>query len=383
MTGAGARIGLLDTGAAGDHPVLRGRVADFILFDEAGNPSRCSTPVDTGHHGTHIAGILCGGSFDTRDLGIVPQAMLVVGAVLNGGENVVRILRGLDRMRTSGVQVLCLPFGLPGQNPVFFPLIESIRAAGILPVAAIGNSRSGRSHAPGNYPNVLSVGAIDEAGRPAPFSGSLWHHHGGVCLKPEVLAPGVGIVSAHPRLGEKRRSGTSQACAFVAGVAALLFQAYPDATLEQVEWALTASSRPLDPEHAHRGRYGIVDPEAALELLGKAPPCPPPSLSATSLPQRYVDPAIVETCHRAPSSRVRCVLVAAEDPESAHDLRGPAGRVVDRAEAMLGERSAEVRYLAHGRAAILAAPVRFLHVLMKDPGMQVLSPCTITTNPFS
>lgn len=374
LDGSGVRIGLLDTGVAGDHPALRGRIADFTLFDEVGNPCPVSLPVDTGNHGTHIAGILCGSPIGGAEIGIAPGAELWVGAVLNAGENVVRILRGLEAALSSGIRLLCLPLGLPGQNPILFPMMQAIRSAGILPIAAIGNGRSGASHSPANYPNVLSVGAVDGKNRPPTFSGSLWHHRDGVCMKPELLAPGVDIRSAHPPFGERRRGGTSQACAYVAGVAGLLFQAYPDATIEQVEWALVQSAEPLDPEYAHRGRYGLLDPEHALALLGTAPSSPGFSLSTPSLPQRYCSPELSAIVEGPPLKSIRCVLAVKEG--------SAAESTIQRTATTLGEEAEETYYLPCGRTAIVTASTRFVRALIQAPNVWISS-CRIVNNPFS
>ena len=86
---------------------------------------------------------------------------------------------------------MCLPLGILGNNPVFYPIISDLRNRGVLTVAAIGNNGAGKTHAPANYPNTLAVGALATAGNAAPFSGSLWHEAANCCLKPELLAPGT------------------------------------------------------------------------------------------------------------------------------------------------------------------------------------------------
>jgi subtilisin family serine protease len=109
---------------------------------------------------------------------------------------------------------------------------------------------------------VLTVGAVDRKKRLAPFSGS--------CAgKPDVLAPGVDVVSAQKGGGLAARSGTSMATGHVAGIAALLFQARPEAPIDVVERAIIDSAWMLPCSEAYSlakpGR--LIDPVAALERL--------------------------------------------------------------------------------------------------------------------
>src|SRR5690349_17762841 len=96
LTGAGVRVGHLDTGVDGNHPALAGRVAAFLETDDEGRAVPSAVPRDTASHGTHTAGILCGGLLDGEAIGVAPGAQLYSAAVIDGGRNVVRILRGLN-----------------------------------------------------------------------------------------------------------------------------------------------------------------------------------------------------------------------------------------------------------------------------------------------
>ena len=109
--------GHLDTGVAGQHPALAGRIAAFLETDEEGRAVPSATPRDTASHGTHTAGILCGGVLDGEAIGVAPDAVLHSAAVIDGGRNVVRVLRGLDWLRGSGVRVLSMALGIAGRTP--------------------------------------------------------------------------------------------------------------------------------------------------------------------------------------------------------------------------------------------------------------------------
>jgi subtilisin family serine protease len=166
-TGLGAHIGHLDTGVDASHPALKGRVSEFMEFDEEGFSVPGAQPRDSGSHGTHIAGIICGNS-----IGVAPGAKLCSGMVIEGGKSLVRILAGLDWMLDCKIRVLCLSLGIPFYTPLYEILLNRVKRSGVLVIAPIGNRGSERTCSPANYPGVLAVGAINARDWVARFSGS-------------------------------------------------------------------------------------------------------------------------------------------------------------------------------------------------------------------
>ncbi len=137
----------------------------------------------------------------------------------------------------------------------------------MLPVFAVGNEYAGSSRSPGNYSEALSVGAFDKKGRVADFSSSQRFDRTVDPIVPDLVAPGVDIVSAKPGGGYQSMDGTSMATPHVAGLAALLLEAKPKATVKKLEAAIFAScARPkgMPPE---RGGLGIPYGPDALEAL--------------------------------------------------------------------------------------------------------------------
>lgn len=267
VTGAGINVGHLDTGVDAAHPALRDRIANFALFDADGTLIPDVEPQDSGDHGTHTAGIICGGTVDDQTIGIAPDAKLCSGMVIEGGKPLMRVLCGLDWIFDQGVRVVCVSLGVPGYNPLFETVLARLRQHGVLCIFPIGNSGRKSSHSPANYPGVLAVGAIDQNNRVARFSSSQVFARPSDPIKPNLVAPGVDILSTNPGGGLSQQSGTSMAAAHVAGVAALLLQAKPDATVDEIENALLKSCLPLpdvDPQQVGRG---LVNPVGALELL--------------------------------------------------------------------------------------------------------------------
>jgi subtilisin family serine protease len=267
FTGAGIRVGHLDTGVDATHPAWSDRIANFVLFDADGTIIPDIFPQDSSDHGTHTAGIICGGTVNGQAIGVAPDAKLCSGMVIEGGKPLVRVLCGLDWMFDQGVRVVCVSLGIPGYNPLFETVLTRLRKQGVLCIFPIGNSGRKSSHSPANYPDVLAVGAVDQNNRVAKFSGSQVFDRPNDPIKPNLVAPGVDILSAKPGGGLSKQSGTSMAAAHVAGVAALLFQAKPAATVDEIENALLKSCLPLPDVDPRRVGCGLVNPVGALERL--------------------------------------------------------------------------------------------------------------------
>jgi subtilisin len=268
IRGMGVRVGHLDTGVDGAHPALQGRIAQFAEFDNDGNQVSGSVPHDTGQHGTHTAGTICGSQINGISIGVAPEALLCSAIVIEGGQVLLRILAGMEWVLNQNVQVLSMSLGIRGFTPFLEDVTRRIVQNNVLPVFAIGNEGAGTSRSPGNYPEVLSVGAIDESDQVASFSSSITFDRPVEPSVPILVAPGVNVVSALPGGGMQALSGTSMATPHIAGIAALLFQAKPQATVTQVQQALVSTCIPLPNVPSLREGHGLVNPLAALNALG-------------------------------------------------------------------------------------------------------------------
>ncbi|MCF6386780.1 type VII secretion-associated serine protease mycosin [Mycobacterium sp. MBM] len=138
-------------------------------------------------------------------------------------------------------------------------------------------------------PYVLSVGALDPSGLPAPFTMS------GPWLG--LAAPGENITSvsngpdgglANGQPNEKGElapvSGTSYAAAYVSGVAALVRSRFPDLTAQQVVRRLTTTARGAERSPSSLVGAGTVDPVAALTWDVPGPGRPPETSRAVAAP---------------------------------------------------------------------------------------------------
>ena len=281
QTGAGVNVAMLDTGLS-DTPALNrasGRVTDGVdvsqLSQQNGAAQTSGGPFTDGYgHGTFLASLIAGGKVPGSGghaLGVAPAARIVVVKVANdqGETTLAQVLAGMDWVAahaqapdgTQMIQVLNVALAVDrptapsyGADPLT-AAVEKVRAAGVLVVAASGNT-PGQVGDPGIDPQATTVGAADlSAGAPsvASFSGS------GVVAgvqKPDLVASGVhvlGLLAPDSVIAQQnpdgwqdnglfRGSGTSEATAVASGVAAAFFSDHPGATPDQAKAALRTAA---------------------------------------------------------------------------------------------------------------------------------------------
>jgi subtilisin family serine protease len=202
-------------------------------------------------------------------IGVAPEADLFSGLVIEGGQVLLRVLAGMEWCLEQNVRILSMSLGIRGFTPFAVAVTQRLRQQGILPVFAIGNEGPNTSRSPGNYSECISVGAVNSKKRMADFSSSIVFSRPDEPNQPNVVAPGVGIISAKTGGGSLTLDGTSMATPHVAGLAALLFQAKPDATIDEIETAILGSCEPLKKDDISRfGKGSVHGPKALAILLG-------------------------------------------------------------------------------------------------------------------
>lgn len=287
-TGEGAVVAVLDTGADWRHPALasayRGRSGDHNYHWFDATASRDTEPRDLHGHGTHVTGLIAGRD-GPRAYGVAPGAEWVAVRVFDGqGETTdLTLLRGaawlLAPTRLDGTtpradlapDIVSCSWNLDnGADPLFDPVVDAWRAAGILPVFAAGNtdgdpSGPDRILSPASDPDALAVGALTS-------ERSVWWRsrrgpgfHGGV--KPDLAAPGAAILSTWPENQTAYADGTSMATPHVAGAAALLLSLNPQLGVDDLAAILRASADDLGAPGADlESGWGALDALAAGEL---------------------------------------------------------------------------------------------------------------------
>ncbi len=273
--GSGVEVAVLDTGVDAEHPDLAGKVQQAQDF--SGSPTG---PADRFGHGTHVAATIAGagaGAGGTRK-GVAPKADLLVGKVLGddgyGYES--WIIAGMEWAAAEGAKVVNMSLGggaTDGTDPMSQAVNDITARTGTLFVVSAGNEGQDESiGTPGAAASALTVAAVDRNDALADFS-SRGPRLGDAGLKPEISAPGVGIVAARAAgtaMGGPvddlytAASGTSMAAPHVAGAAALLAQQHPDWKADQLKNALvsTAKTQPNQSVYAHGA--GRVDLSRAV-----------------------------------------------------------------------------------------------------------------------
>ncbi|MCL0087392.1 S8 family serine peptidase, partial [Dehalococcoidia bacterium] len=286
IDGTGVRIAVLDTGVHIAHPDLVGRMwtddpenpeypGGWIEFNAWGGIVEGSVPHDTHWHGTHCSGTALGGATGPAAIGVAPGAWLMHALVLpGGGGTFAQVIAGMewavephdDEGNPAGepADVVSMSFGAPGFHDAVIEPIENMIAAGIVPVASIGNDGEGTSGSPGNVFESFGIGATAETDTvPAWSSGQVvdWPaSHPDPYIVPDFAAPGVAVLSAVPPDGWGYAWGTSMSAPHVAGTVALMLQHRPDLTVDDIYELLRFTACDLgDPAQDIRFGWGIID----------------------------------------------------------------------------------------------------------------------------
>ena len=277
-TGEGTTVAVLDSGLDATHPDLQDAVIESRNFT-----SEPSTDDNAGH-GTHVASIVTGsGSASTgRYSGVAPDTRLLIGKVCEGFGSCPdsAIVAGMQWAAESGADVINLSLGGP-DTPELDPLEQAVERLsadfGVVFVIAAGNSGedgAGTVASPASADAAVAVGSVTKSGELS-LSSSQGPRVGDFALKPDVVAPGVGIVAARARNGwmggpvddfYASMSGTSMASPHVAGAAAILVQRHPDWTPNQIKAALMGAADPQPGVGAFQQGSGLLDVAEATSL---------------------------------------------------------------------------------------------------------------------
>jgi len=382
VKGEGVKIGHLDTGVDGTHPTFEGRIAEFRKFGYCGINEESIPAFDSGWHGTHTAGLLVGESVEGKWFGIAPASKLYSGMVIEEGNVLSRILAGLDWLIDCRVHVVSLAVGISTYTPVFHTIIQAMTYRNIIVICPIGNRGAGQAATPGVYPETLTVGAADASGRVAKFSGSYHRNNTSECHKPNLIAPGTDILSAIPGGKLAVKTGTSMAAAQVAGLAALLWSAYPKVSASYVKTSLIESCTPLSLDQNHRSVAGIVRPIEAFELLKcwSEESATYQDISTCNLQEvyfhdehsKYVDPRLKIQLEMKDPTALCEVILQLKDWKEVHKLRYLFNSYYD-----FKKKKGHLKILRNIPAVICRIPQELLEQVLCSPSTVLASACDI------
>jgi thermitase len=221
-------------------------------------------PMDDHGHGSHCSGtIAASGNDGIGVVGVAWNASIMGIKFLSaeGSGTLEDAVKAIDYATKMKANIMSNSWGGGGRSEVLEKTIERAREAGILFVAASGNSSEDNdksAHFPSNYENenVISVAAIDNGGALAWFS-----NYGKTTV--DVAAPGEDIRSTVPG-GYDTWSGTSMATPHVSGIAVLLLANEPNMTYADIKKRLIETSTPLAGLRGKAQSNGLVNAYNAL-----------------------------------------------------------------------------------------------------------------------
>ncbi|WP_338702568.1 S8 family peptidase [Streptomyces sp. Q6] len=274
--GKGVSVAVLDTGIDATHPDVADRIAEKVDFTGTSAEAK-----DGYGHGTHVAATILGtgAASDGKYRGVAPEARLKVGKVCDD-EGACRdsdVIAGMEWAAHSGAKIVNMSLGggpTDGTDPQSLALDRLSRDTGTLFVVAAGNSGpdTGQVGYPGAADEALTVAAVDKHDKLAYFS-SRGPRVGDYAPKPDIAAPGVGIIAARAAgtaMGTPLNDtytaagGTSMATPHVAGAAALVAQQHPELTGSQIKALLMGTAKDLGYKPSEQG-VGRVDLVQATE----------------------------------------------------------------------------------------------------------------------
>ena len=292
IDGSGTIICNFDTGVDGDHPALqskwRGNIESFSATWFAPHQDG-NIPDDVVGHGTQTMGLMVG-SVDADTFGVAPGAEWIGAAVVDQGQTLSNTISDIldafewavdpdgDPETVDDVpDVILNSWGIPTTimdpcDETFYQVIDNVESAGVITVYAAGNEgpTSYSLRIPANRAssplNSFAVGAINHTtGEIASFSSRGPSSCDSSQIKPEVVAPGVGLYTSYKNGGYRYASGTSMAAPLIAGLAALLRQYNPEATVDEIKTAIIESATDMG-EEGEDNTYGHGMPDAAKAL---------------------------------------------------------------------------------------------------------------------
>ncbi|UCC89170.1 MAG: S8 family serine peptidase [Anaerolineales bacterium] len=289
LRGEGIKIGIVDTGIDPHHTDFEGRLMAMTNLVATTQGLAGGDATDDNGHGTHVASIAAGtgAASGGKYQGVAPAASLYVAKVLdaNGGGTMSGVMAGVEWAVDQGVHVINLSLGstgpCDGTDALSTLCDQAVQQHGTVICVAAGNAGPSDSTvgSPGCARWVITIGAVDDADKVTDFSSRGPTSDGRV--KPDLVFPGAGIVAAQANgtalgsvvaPGYVELSGTSMATPHATGSVALLLQAQPGLTPNQIRWTLLTTAlglgESLNVQGSGRGNVYA----AYQKILSETPP---------------------------------------------------------------------------------------------------------------
>lgn len=293
-------VAVIDTGIDASHPDLKDNLwkkpgsTDEYGFDFVTNKKN---PNDTHGHGTHVAGIIAGHGSSGGIKGVAPNVSIMAvryySESVSGTDNLNNTIKAFNYAIDNGAQIINYSGGGAEYSAAEFKAIQRAEAKGIIVVAAAGNEYQNTDlpqnhYYPGDYglSNIITVAATNIRNQLLPSSNwGLKNVH--------IAAPGENIYSSLPKGRFGYLSGTSQATAFVTGVAALILSENPNLKPQEVREIIMRSADHLDTLKSKVSSGGRLNAFSAVQnvVLAKTGELAKVKVTAADLPKDAETPS--------------------------------------------------------------------------------------------
>jgi thermitase len=239
-------VAVVDTGIDYTHPDL---VSNYVALGYDWLHHNAN-PLDDNGHGTHVAGIIAAVMNNGVGVAGLAQVRIIAEKALNstGWGDEVDLANAIIDAVNKGAKIVSNSWGSDSDSGLIHDAVQYAYSNGVLIVAAAGNLDTDAPFYPAAYPEVISVAATGEFDSKAAFSN--WGNW------IELAAPGVDVYSTmptyHVTLNDQGiasnydyLSGTSMACPQVAGVAALVWSRFSNASRDWVREQLRSAADDL------------------------------------------------------------------------------------------------------------------------------------------
>lgn len=271
-------VAVIDTGIDANHPDLKPNLWKAPLKSETYGwdfVTRSANPSDVHGHGTHIAGIIGAvANHKTGTAGVAQNVQIMpiryYSESAPGNVNLANTIKALHYAIDNGARIINYSGGGPEYSEEEFQAMKKAQDKGVLIIAAAGNDHNNTDleenrYYPAAYAlkglrNIISVASIDMDGRLLPSS-----NYG--IKSVDLAAPGEGILSTIPGGRYGKLTGTSQATAFVSGVAALILSRQPSLTAFQVKEVILKNVTPSQLLRGKVATSGSLDAMRALSAI--------------------------------------------------------------------------------------------------------------------
>lgn len=286
-------VAVIDTGIDASHPDLKD-----ALWHKPGKPdeygwdfvSDKKNPEDKHGHGTHVAGIIgATARANAGASGVAPNISIMAvryySDTASGAQNLSNTVRAINYAVDNGANIINYSGGGAEFSAQEMRAIQRAESKGILFVAAAGNEyqntdENGNAYYPAAYglTNIIAVAATNIRNQILPSSNwGMKHVH--------VAAPGENIFSTLPHGRYGYLTGTSQATAFVSGLAALVLSENPDLKPAEVRKIIMESTDRLEGLQNKIASGGRINAYSALKMtLAMMGSDKPSHLAANDIP---------------------------------------------------------------------------------------------------